>query len=112
MGFWMCRFGAGSCKRTRLWSNSPAIAAFTSAKPLSRKERKKASKNKLAISSVDPKTGKKHFTGVPKALKESGYLSSIWIVAMCIIHGSLHVDGFHWEAISGGLWSSLHEDSA
>ena len=93
----------------RLWSNSPGIVEFTSAKPLSQKVKAKLQKHKLATSYVDPRTGKKRFDGKSKALKNSGCLICIGTILKFHCSGNLvHVFCFGvGQAIPGGLWFAL-----
>ena len=75
IGFYMGRFGSKTPKRTRLWSNSPGIIAFTDHRPLSKRERKLMSRANLVHKYLD-KEGKRRYQGKAKALKASGYLCS------------------------------------
>ena len=68
----MCRFGAKSPKRTRLWSNSKGIAAFLDSRPLGHLEKARL-QNTLVTRHVDSK-GRKRFTGKASLLKASGCL--------------------------------------
>ena len=70
-GFWMCRFGAKSPKRSRLWSNSRGIAAFQDPRPLTAAEKRRTVT--LVRRHIDPQ-GKKRFTGKKDSLKASGCL--------------------------------------
>ena len=72
----MSRFGAKSPKRTRLWANSRGVSAFTDSRPMTAKEKKKVRKSVLVQVKINPKTGKKVFTGNKAELKASGRLAS------------------------------------
>ena len=68
-GWWMLHYGAPTPKRSRAYSNAAASSAIDAGK-LTRAQAKAGTKHKLATSTTSA-TGKKGWTGVRKALKDS-----------------------------------------
>ena len=90
--FWMRAFGHTSDKRTKVWSNSFAVALLQMAKPLKRKGRRGKKKVALAIKYQD-KSGRTRYKGSPQ-LKSSqsfgctlngGLLSAIFISSLFLL---------------------------